>query len=158
MVGTDGIQRPFGQEVVDGGVAHHHAVDLGLTGQNLVVHHLLLIGRHAQSRRVLPGGGVGLREELIHDLPRRHSPHQAAFAEFPSLPRHGHGVDRPDALPHLQDRRQHEERQHRQNGQRRESGPLVLAENVERAGHGTACGLIPRRGNRRDLTRKESGR
>ena len=154
----DEVVGPFSQKLVDRGVADHDPVGLSLSCQQERVDHIFFVVCQAHSRGILAGGGHGRDQKLVHDLPHDHGPLDAALAEAASRPRHHHRIGAARATPaHLEDRREHEEREHRHDCQGGQGRFLVLAKNSEGSGHGTACRLLSRRQNRRGLTRKDRG-
>ncbi len=139
----DEIVRPLAEEVVDRRVAHDHAVGLGLPREHgRPDDRPLIVGQQPDPRRIAAGRGRGFHQKAVEDATHGHRPLDPALPQLAPLPRHDDGIPPPAAAtPHLQERRQHEEGDHGHDGQRGQRGPLIPAENVERAGHGTACGL-----------------
>ena len=134
------VARPLTEKVVDGRVADHDPVGLRLLREEQVANHLLLrLRKQRQAGGVAAGRGGALREEPVDDRPHGQGPLQAPLTELSARPSRHQGVAAGDASPHLEKRGQHEKGEHRQNRHKHQQGPLILAKDVERAGHGTAC-------------------
>ena len=139
LLGANHIIGPLAEELVDGGIAHDHAIGLRLPGQEHRPHDVfLVVGQKPHPPRITPRGRDCIQQELVEHRPHRDAPHHVALADLAPGPTCHDRVGTGPARPHLEERRQHEKGQHGEDRHEHEEGTLVLAKNLERAGHGTA--------------------
>ena len=137
------IAGPLPEEIVDALVAHDDAVGFGILGEQGCLHGLLFpLGQQRHAGWIAATGGRRFHQEPVHERPHGDGSLESALAEFASVPGDGHGILRRGGAAHLQERRQHEKREHCEDCHKYEQGTLVFAKNFKRADHGTACELF----------------
>jgi len=139
LVGRHLPAGQLGEVIVDRRIADDDAILRRLLGQEHRPHHGLLVGRIAgRLGGISPRGHRCLGEEAIEDELHRHGPVEPLLPQFPPIPLRHRGVGQRRGLSAvLEERREDEERQHGEDGERHHRGLLVGAKDAE-ASHGTA--------------------
>ena len=133
------VVGPVGEKLVDRRVTHHQPVfPAFLPDEHRADHSLFVIGKQRQLRGIPPGGDSTVHQKAVEHRPHGHAAFELVLADIAAAPVDRHWIPCRGAAAHLQEGGQHEKSEHRQNGDKNQQGTLVLAENIERTGHGGA--------------------
>ena len=136
---ADEVVGPVGEKLVDRHVTHHQPVfPAFLPDQHRADHGLLVIGKQRQLRGIPPGRNSTLHQKAVEHRPHGHAAFELVLADIAAAPVDRHRIPCRGAAAHLQKGGEHEKSEHRQNGDKNQQGTLILAEKIERTGHGGA--------------------